>query len=85
MNAEPFAFQPNPRWTQISLGNTVLELGVHLAASLPECLCLEFSDFVWNEIAVEPIRFADGFAFAPDRPGHGIELDRDKLAFYSRP
>ena len=67
----------------VSLGNTVLELGVHLAASLPECLCMEFSDIVWNEIAVEPVRFNDGFAIAPDRRGHGIELDRDKVAFYT--
>ena len=67
----------------VSLGNTVLELGVHLAASLPECLCMEFSDIIWNEIAVDPVRFEDGFAIAPDRPGHGIELDRDKTAFYA--
>jgi len=69
----------------VSLGNTLLELGVHLAASLPECLCLEFSDLPWNELAAEPVRFGDGYAIAPDRPGHGIELDRDKLAFYSAP
>ena len=69
----------------ISLGNTILELGVHLAASLPECLCLEFSDLVWNELAAEPVRFENSFAVAPDRPGHGIELDRDKVAFYSKP
>ncbi|MBM82710.1 MAG: mandelate racemase [Planctomycetaceae bacterium] len=68
----------------VALGNTILELGVHLAASLPECLCLEFSDLIWNELAVEPIQFQDGMALAPDRPGHGIELDRDKLAFYSK-
>ena len=67
----------------VSLGNTVLELGVHLAASLPECLCLEYSDLVWNDIAVEPVRFEAGFAIAPDRHGHGITVDRDKLAFYS--
>ncbi|REJ80134.1 MAG: mandelate racemase/muconate lactonizing enzyme family protein [Planctomycetota bacterium] len=69
----------------VSLGNTVLEFGVHLAASLPECLCLEFSDLQWNDIAVEPIRFEAGMAIAPDRLGHGIELDRDKLAYYSMP
>ena len=68
----------------VSLGNTVLELGVHLAASLPECLCLEFSDLAWNEIAVQPVQIENGFAIAPDRPGHGIELDRDQLAFYSQ-
>ncbi|MFP6701100.1 MAG: enolase C-terminal domain-like protein, partial [Planctomycetaceae bacterium] len=69
----------------VSLGNTLLELGVHLAASLPECLYLEFSDLAWNRLAVEPIRFEDGCAIAPDRPGHGIVLDRDALAEYSQP
>lgn len=69
----------------ICLGNTLLEIGVHLAASLPECLYLEFSDIVWNRLAVEPVKFADGYAYAPERPGHGIELDRDALAEYSRP
>lgn len=67
----------------VCLGNTILEIGVHLAASLPECLCLEYSDLAWNEIAVEPVRFENSFAIAPDRPGHGIELDRDKVAFYA--
>ena len=69
----------------VSLGNTLLEVGVHLAASLPECLYLEFSDLPWNELAEEPVHFEDGYAIAPDRPGHGIELDRDKLAYYSKP
>ncbi len=68
----------------VALGNTVLELGVHLAASLPECLYLEFSDLMWNEIAIDPVQFQDGCAIAPDRPGHGIETDPDKIAFYSK-
>ncbi|HJN07735.1 MAG TPA: mandelate racemase/muconate lactonizing enzyme family protein [Pirellulaceae bacterium] len=67
----------------VSLGNTIMETGVHLAASLPEVLYLEFSDLVWNKIAKEPVKFADGKAIAPDHPGHGIELDRDALAEYS--
>ena len=69
----------------VSLGNTILELGVHLAASLPECLYLEYSDLSWNKLAVEPIRLEEGFAWAPQRPGHGVELDPDKVAFYSEP
>ena len=69
----------------VSLGNTLLEIGVHLAASLPECLCLEYSDLLWNALAVEPIQFENGYAIAPDRPGHGIELDRDKLSHYAAP
>ena len=69
----------------VSLGNTILEIGVHLAASLPECLYLEFSDLTWNQLAAEPVRFEDGYALAPDRPGHGIELKRDALERFSRP
>lgn len=69
----------------VSLGNTLLELGVHLAASLPEVLYLEFSDLTWNKVAKEPIKFANSKAIAPDRPGHGIELDRDAAAEFSQP
>ncbi len=69
----------------VSIGNTILELGVHLAASLPECLYLEFSDLPWNRLAKQPVRFEDGWAIAPDRPGHGIELDRDALTEFSQP
>jgi len=69
----------------VSLGNTLMEIGVHLAASLPECVYMEFSDLCWNELAVESIQFADGYACAPDRPGHGIELNRETLERCSQP
>ncbi len=69
----------------VSLGNTVLETGVHLAASLPECIYLEFSDLAWNRLAREPVRFEDGYVVAPDRPGHGIELNADAIAEHSEP
>ncbi len=69
----------------VSLGNTLLEIGVHLAASLPEVLYLEFSDLTWNKLAKEPIHFENSMAIAPDRPGHGIELDRDALQEFSCP
>ncbi|MEX1230421.1 MAG: mandelate racemase/muconate lactonizing enzyme family protein [Planctomycetaceae bacterium] len=69
----------------VSLGNTLLEIGVHLAASLPEVLSLEYSDLTWNKLAKEPIRFENSMAIAPDRPGHGIELDRAALEEFSQP
>ena len=69
----------------VSLGNTPLETGVHAAVSFPECLYMEFSDLMWIVLAQEPIRFEDGHAIAPDRPGHGLELDRQALAHYSVP
>ncbi|NUQ64338.1 MAG: mandelate racemase/muconate lactonizing enzyme family protein [Pirellulales bacterium] len=69
----------------VALGNTLLEIGIHLAASLPECLYMEYSDLEWNRLAEEPVRFEAGYGFAPDRPGHGIRLDRDALKRYSQP
>ena len=60
-----------------------METGVHLAASLPEVAYLEFSDLVWNEIVKQPVQFVDSKAIAPDRAGHGLELDRDAVAEYS--
>jgi L-alanine-DL-glutamate epimerase-like enolase superfamily enzyme len=69
----------------VALGNTILEIGVHLAASLPECLTMEYSDLPWNRLAEEPVRFENGWALAPNRPGHGIALNRDVLKKYSAP
>lgn len=69
----------------VSLGNTLLEIGVHLAASLPECLYLEYSDLSWNQLAKDPVRFEAGYAFAPDCPGHGIELNYDAIERFSCP
>lgn len=58
----------------ISLGNTPFELGVHLAAALPEVRYLEYSFHDYNQMVEQPIQFADSYAFAPDRPGHGLTL-----------
>ena len=67
----------------IALGNTIFEIGIHLAASLPECLYMEFSDLAWNQLARQPVVIEDGYALLPDRPGHGIEIDEDALAEFA--
>ena len=59
---------------RVSLGNTFLELGVHLAAALPEADWLEYSFQNYNHLAASPVRFDQGFAIAPDGPGHGLGL-----------
>ena len=59
---------------RVSLGNTFLEVGVHLAAALPEADWLEYSFQNYNHLAAAPIEFRDGCAIAPDRPGHGLTL-----------
>jgi L-alanine-DL-glutamate epimerase-like enolase superfamily enzyme len=61
---------------RVSLGNTFLELGVHMAAALPEVDWLEYSFQNYNHLVEAPIVFEDGFAIAPDRPGHGLTLSK---------
>jgi L-alanine-DL-glutamate epimerase-like enolase superfamily enzyme len=59
---------------RVSLGNTFLEMGVHLAAALPEVDWLEYSFQNYNHLVEAPVVFDGGFAIAPDRPGHGMAL-----------
>jgi L-alanine-DL-glutamate epimerase-like enolase superfamily enzyme len=59
---------------RVTLGNTMLELGCHLAAALPEADWLEYSFQNYNHLVAEPFAIADGHITAPDRPGHGLRL-----------
>jgi L-alanine-DL-glutamate epimerase-like enolase superfamily enzyme len=61
----------------VSIGNTALDIGVHLAAALPEVRMLEWSMLGWDALADEAIVVDDGYAIAPERPGHGITLSDD--------
>jgi L-alanine-DL-glutamate epimerase-like enolase superfamily enzyme len=66
----------------VSIGNTALDIGVHLAAALPEVEMLEWSRLGWDVLADEPVALEDGYAIAPERPGHGITLsDEARRAF----
>jgi L-alanine-DL-glutamate epimerase-like enolase superfamily enzyme len=58
----------------IAVGNTNFEIGVHIAAALPEVTFLEYSFLSYNHLLETPIEFCDGYAIAPDRPGHGLRL-----------
>ncbi|HET7717813.1 MAG TPA: mandelate racemase/muconate lactonizing enzyme family protein [Bauldia sp.] len=58
----------------VSLGNTTLELGVHMAAALPGAEWLEYSFQNYNHLVEEPVEIRDGYAHAPTRPGHGLVL-----------
>ena len=59
---------------ELTLGNTPMELGVHLAVALPECHWLEYSFHNTDFLVETPIRIEDGWAHAPDAPGHGLRL-----------
>ena len=53
---------------------------VHLLAAVPNRSYLEAHGFGLDRYIAEPLRIEEGFALAPDRPGHGIAFDWDALA-----
>ncbi|MES2433927.1 MAG: mandelate racemase/muconate lactonizing enzyme family protein [Pseudomonadota bacterium] len=69
----------------ISLGNTFLEVGVHMACALPEVEWLEYSFQNFDHLVEQPIEIKDGYAIAPDRPGHGLILSDAARQHWARP
>jgi L-alanine-DL-glutamate epimerase-like enolase superfamily enzyme len=58
----------------VTLGNTMLEMGVHMAAALPEVPWLEYSFQNQAHLVETPYEIRDSHIIAPDRPGHGLTL-----------
>ena len=73
------------RGVPVSLGNTFLETGVHMACALPEVEWLEFSFQNFDHLVDEPVLIRDGVAYAPDRPGHGLVLNEATRRDWARP
>jgi L-alanine-DL-glutamate epimerase-like enolase superfamily enzyme len=73
------------RGIPVSLGNTFLEIGVHMAAALPEVEWLEYSFQNFDHLVDEPVLIRDGVAYAPNRPGHGLVLSETARKDWSRP
>jgi L-alanine-DL-glutamate epimerase-like enolase superfamily enzyme len=69
----------------VSLGNTPFEIGVHLAAALPEANWIEYSFQDYNQLVATPVQFDGGYAIAPERPGHGLELSEAARTEYATP
>jgi L-alanine-DL-glutamate epimerase-like enolase superfamily enzyme len=69
----------------VTLGNTFLEVGVHMACALPEVEWLEYSFQNFDHLVEQPIEIRDGFAWAPDRPGHGLVLSDRARSDWARP
>ncbi|HXV07904.1 MAG TPA: mandelate racemase/muconate lactonizing enzyme family protein [Burkholderiales bacterium] len=51
------------------------DITVHLLAAAPNRSYLEAHGFGLDRYIAHPLQIADGFAVAPDRPGHGVEFD----------
>jgi L-alanine-DL-glutamate epimerase-like enolase superfamily enzyme len=73
------------RGVPVTLGNTFLELGVHMAVALPEVGWLEYSFQNLDHLIEEPIEIRDGHAYAPARPGHGLVLSETARRQHARP
>ncbi|HEY0853451.1 MAG TPA: mandelate racemase/muconate lactonizing enzyme family protein [Devosia sp.] len=69
----------------VSLGNTFLEVGIHAACALPEVEWLEYSFQNFDHLVEQPVEIRDGWAFAPDRPGHGLVLSEAARRQWHRP
>ncbi len=53
----------------------VHDLHVHLLAAVPNASFVEVHGFGLEPFLKEPLSVCDGVMLAPDRPGHGVELD----------
>jgi L-alanine-DL-glutamate epimerase-like enolase superfamily enzyme len=55
------------------------DVTVHLLAAVPNRSYLEAHGFGLDAFLAEPLRLEEGFAIAPDRPGHGLTFDWKRL------
>lgn len=55
------------------------DLHIHCLAASPNATYLEWHMFGLDKFMADPLTVQDGFATAPDRPGHGVEFDWDQL------
>ncbi len=65
------------------MGPVATAANVHLAATLPNFLVLEYipdDTAERTDVIDAPLPFEDGYVLIPDGPGLGIELDRDGIA-----
>jgi L-alanine-DL-glutamate epimerase-like enolase superfamily enzyme len=69
----------------VTLGNTFLEFGLHMACALPEVEWLEYSFQNLDHLVDEPMPIHDGWIHAPERPGHGLVLSETARREWARP
>ena len=55
------------------------DVHVHLLAACPNGAYLEVHAFGLDDYIEDPLVISNGYATAPDRPGHGMKFDWDKL------
>ena len=58
----------------------IQEMHVNCLAAIPNASLLEIHAFRIDDFLIHPLRIEEGHAYASDRPGHGVEIDWDKIA-----
>ncbi len=58
----------------------IQEMHVNCLAAIPNASLLEIHAFRIDDFLVHQLEIKDGYAYAPDRPGHGVEIDWEKIA-----
>ncbi len=61
----------------------VHDLHVHVLAAAPNASYLEIHGFGLEQFIEQPLAVQDGTVTAPDRPGHGVVFDRERLSAYA--
>jgi L-alanine-DL-glutamate epimerase-like enolase superfamily enzyme len=59
---------------EVTMGNTFLETGIHIALALPDVQWMEYSFQNLDHLVEEPFAIVDGVIHARDIPGHGLQL-----------
>jgi L-alanine-DL-glutamate epimerase-like enolase superfamily enzyme len=55
------------------------DVTVQVLAAAPNCSIMEVHGFSLDPYVAQPMVIEDGYTVAPERPGHGIELDWERL------
>jgi L-alanine-DL-glutamate epimerase-like enolase superfamily enzyme len=63
----------------------VHDIHVHLLAAVPNASFMEVHGFGLERFMQEPLRFENGDAVVPERPGHGVDFRWERLEAYRVP
>ncbi len=69
----------------VTLGNSFLEIGVNMAAALPEVDWVEYSYQNFDHLVETPFAIRDGNIHVSQAPGHGLVLSEDARRDWRRP
>lgn len=58
----------------------IQEIHVSCLAAISNASLLEIHAFRLDDFLIHPLEIKDGYAYPSDRPGHGVEIDWEKIA-----